>query len=282
MPLQEIIAGQELWARKRWPGHTGRRAPSLDENLVVEMSSLVQQQFSAGSGGELDRDGRLGKMRSLRSSSALGFNVFAPWIGDDLEPLGRALGVTLADNTVVFERQFKHGLNSIPPNIDIVLDNLQDRPLGIESKFTEPYGPRPIHKAIDAKYFANDRERWAELGLPKCQRLAAEVGSGVVFRRLGAGQLLKHILGLAYSTKRAPRLLCVWYDNGCKEAGVHRTELARFAELIDESIEFASHTYQQVLSKLGAESEPVPGYLEYLQTRYHNVDVAPSSSSRRL
>lgn len=268
MPLDDIIAAQERWARSMWPGHTGRRAPSVDLNLLVPLSNEIRVQFESASGGELDRGGRPGKMRSLRSSSALGVNFFAPWIGRSLTPLGKALGVSLSDDTIAFERQFRHGLASLPPNIDIVLDSHQDRPLGIESKFTEPYGSRPPHAAIDKKYFAGGKARWSELGLPKCQRLAADIGSQVHFHRLGAGQLLKHVLGLAHSTGRPPRLLCIWFDSGCPEAREHREELDRFADLIDASIEFSAITYQEAVASLSADDEPVPEYLTYLHVRY--------------
>ena len=29
MPLKEILAAQDRWAQSQWPGHFGRRAPSL-------------------------------------------------------------------------------------------------------------------------------------------------------------------------------------------------------------------------------------------------------------
>ncbi len=209
MPLNTIITAQEHWASRRWRGHSGRRAPSLNANLLVRMSRDVRPQFERGSGGELGRDGKPGKMSSRRSSSALSYNVFAPWIGHDLTPLARALRVSLSDETLRFERQFPHGLPSTPPNIDMALDNDQQRPLGIESKYTEPYGAKPDHPPLDAKYFGGGATRWADQGLDRCQELASSIGSRVHFRRLGAGQLLKHILGLAWTTNAAPRLLYV-------------------------------------------------------------------------
>src|SRR5262245_51087123 len=148
VPLQTLIASQEAWARRRWPSHEGRRAPSLRANLIVPMSRDIQSQFEHGSGSELGTESRPGKMSSLRSSSALSYNVFAPWIGCDLAPLARSLDVELADPTAQFERQFPHGLSTTPPNVDVVLDNQQPRPLGIESKFTEPYGTKKPHPAL--------------------------------------------------------------------------------------------------------------------------------------
>lgn len=271
MPLNELIAKQDEWARNRWHGHVGRRAPSLDENLIVPMSLEVRLQFTKGSGGELGRNEKPGKMYSVRSSSALSYNIFAPWIGKDLEPLGRALGVSLRDSTLCFERQFRHGLASTPPNIDVALDLDQSRPLGIECKFTEPYGPKKAHLPLDDKYFTNGASRWTDLGLPRCQELASSIGRRTQFNRLGAGQLLKHILGLAWETKASPRLLCVWFDSGCEEAKEHRDELNRFRRLIDTAIDFKVETYQNVFTSLLRESEPVMGYHTYLRDRYFST-----------
>jgi len=268
MPLGELIAKQEDWARSQWHGHTGRRAPSLGGNLIVPMSPEVRLQFASGSGGELGREDRPGKMYSLRSSSALSYNVFAPWIGLDLDPLGHALGVSLGDRTLFFERQFPHGLTSTPPNIDIALDVDQARPLGIESKFTEPYGPKKPHPPLDDKYFTGGARRWSDLGLPQCQALANSIGSRAQFKRLGAGQLLKHILGLAWTTKAPPRLTYIWFDSGCGEATEHRDELRLFRKLIDDVIDFRTCTYQEVFASLLREREPVQGYHTYLANRY--------------
>lgn len=271
MPLKAIIADQQEWARTQWPGHTDRRAPSLHANLIVPMSSEVHGQFSGGSGGELGSPVRPGKMSSLRSSSALAYNFFAPWLGHDLRRLAMALGYQINDHTVQFERKFPHGLSSTPPNIDVALDNEQLRPLAIECKFTEPYGSKKSHPALDSKYFIGNRKRWTELGLPQCQTFAEGIGQGMEFKRLGVGQLLKHILGLAWTTKQPPRLACLWFDAGCEEAREHRAELDLFSSNLDSSIEFRALSYQEMFASLQNGPEPIPGYFNYLVTRYFAV-----------
>ncbi len=55
---------------------------------------------------------------------------------------------------------------------------------------------------------------------------------------LRAGQLLRHVLGLATETGKRPRLLVLWDDNRCVEPKAHLKELVRFASLIDDSVEF--------------------------------------------
>lgn len=278
MSLNSIIATQALWASRRWPTHIGRRAPSLEANLIVPMAPEVRQQFAAGGGTELgkaakpEQPEKPGKMSSLRSSSALGYNFFAPWrLADDFGPLEQALKVRLADRTVRFECKFPHGLATEPPNLDVVLDGDQARPLAIECKFTEPYGGKRKHPPLAGKYFAGNRRRWAEVGLPRCQELAETLGRDVAFMRLGAGQLLKHLLGLAFTTKAPPRLLCLWYDAKCEEAEEHAEELIRFCGLIDGGIDFAATTYQTAFERLDQSVEPVTGYVDYLADRYFAV-----------
>ncbi len=207
-------------------------------------------------------------MSSLRSSSALSYNVFGPWRGHDLQPLGVALGTSIRTQRLRFEQKFRHGLGSTPPNVDVVLDGDEPRPLGIECKFTEPYGKKPDHPPLDQKYFANGRCRWTEVDLPKCQALAASIGRTRSFKRLAAGQLLKHLLGLACTTQNVPRLRYVWFDTECTEAMEHRAELDRFTEQIDSSIDFGAITYQSLMAVLFSEPEPIARYHSYLRDRY--------------
>lgn len=232
------------------------------------MSEDVRASFAAGSGDELGTAERPGKMFSLRSSSALSFSFFAPWIGRDLRDLAAVMGCAISDNTLRFERKFAHGLSSAPPHLDVTLDNEQRRPLGIECKFTEPYGPKQSAAPMERKYFAGGRLRWQQLGLPRCQTLAIELGRSVEFSRLDARQLLKHLLGLAWSTQAPPRLIYVWFDTKCHEADEHSSEIARFSKSIDGAVEFRALSYQTVFDQLRLKAEPVPGYCEYLSTRY--------------
>lgn len=271
MSLDELIARQSMWASDRWPGHRGRRAPCLEDNLFHPMSAEIQRQFAEGSGGELGTDEKPGKMSSLRSSSALAYNFFAPWVGCDVKPLGAAIGQRLSDSYISFEQKFRHGLSSMPPNIDVVLDVHQARPLAIECKFSEPYGASRPHPEIADKYFTGHVGRWLEVGLPKCQRLAQTLGRTEHFRRLGAGQLLKHFLGLASTTKLPPRLVCLWFDTRSEEAQEHREELDRFRSLLDESIDFRAQTYQEAFSIISRAHEPMTGYFDYLEGRYFSA-----------
>jgi hypothetical protein len=268
MPLDNLLKAQAAWAERRWPGHVGPRAPSLDENLICPLTIEARREFKAGSGGELGRNGKPGKMSSLRSSSALSYNVFQPWRGRDIQPLAAALKTNVVTRELRFEQKFRHGLSSTPPNLDVVLDIGQTRPLGIECKFTEPYGPKKDHPPLDEKYFAGSRARWTEVNLPHAQELAASVGNTSRFKRLAAGQLLKHLLGMAKSTQQPPRLRYVWFDTGCTEASEHRAELAFFEARLDPAIDFVALTYQELIKALLGSQDPINGYRSYLQERY--------------
>jgi hypothetical protein len=158
------------------------------------------------------------------------------------------------------------GRRSTPPNLDVAIGGLS--PLAIESKFTEPYGGQKVIKPLDPKYFDGGRRRWEEVGLPRCQVMAQGIGTQLHFQRLDAAQLLKHLLGLAYTTRASPRLLCLWFDTGCEVARIHREELERFAAELDDLVEFAALTYQEAFAVLLQGSEPWPGHFQYLSGRY--------------
>jgi len=268
MPLKDIIAAQHAWARSRWSGHVGARAPSVEANLIRPLSVETRSDFQAARGGELGHHGKPGKMSSLRSSSALSYNVFDPWRGADLRPLANALGAKIRGNALSFEQQYHHGLSSIPPHIDVVLDGDQIQPLGIECKFTEPYGDKKSHAPLEDKYFSNGKKRWSACGLPLCQELASAVGHAVNYRRLSAGQLLKHLLGLAYTTRQSPRLWYIWFDSGCEEAAEHRIEVQDFADRIDDGVTFVAMTYQELFARIDPDMAPIPNYYSYLSKRY--------------
>jgi len=240
----------------------------LDDNLICPLSVEARSEFKAGSGGELGRNGKPGKMSSLRSSSALSYNVFQPWRGRDLQPLAAALKTTVSSQELRFEQKFRHGLRSTPPNLDVILDVCQSQPWGIECKFTEPYGTKRDHAPLDEKYFVGDRARWSEVNLPRAQALAAAVGNVVRFKRLATGQLLKHLLGLARSTQQPPRLRYVWFDTGCLEASEHRAEITRFEAQLDSCVDFGALTYQELMAALRTSPDPINGYRSYLMERY--------------
>src|SRR5262245_17621066 len=115
MSLKGLIAAQRSWAQHRWPGHSAPCAASVEDNLICPLSVETRAEFEAGSGGELGRHGKPGKMSSLRSSSALSYNVFGPWRGLDLGHFEAPLQATIHSRSLRFEQKFRHGLSSTPP-----------------------------------------------------------------------------------------------------------------------------------------------------------------------
>lgn len=270
MPLKDILRAQCAWADDAGRSRTGHLCESIDDNLFAPLRAVTRAEFAAASGDELGLSGKTPKMRSLRSSSALAVNTFDAWRGLDLTSLNSALGMNGRLTDFHFEQRLPHGLASSPPTLDLLLFRDQEPPIGIEVKFCELYDSTKEHLPIDDKYFVGDRARWSEVGLRKCQLLASSIGRSESFRRLGAGQLLKHILGLShvFGTDEGVHLIYLWFDSACQEADEHRDEIARFGARLDSRVDFRPVTYQEFLLRLQAFSEPTPGYLNYLQQRY--------------
>jgi hypothetical protein len=72
------------------------------------------------------------------------------------------------------------------------------------------------------------------------------------FERLTAGQLLKHVLGLAHVFTAAERLSLryVWYDAGSHEAGRHGDEVALFQNELAGELDF-----RMTLRRIGPQEE---------------------------
>jgi len=148
--------------------------------------------------------------------------------------------------------------------------------IAIESKFTEWMTAKRL-KVDDFrdKYLGAQRNLWADVGLPECQSIAADIVAGRrQFRRLDALQLLKHALGLAVSSGRPFALIYLYFDvdGGSDVAERHRAEITEFARRLDEALGFKAMTYQQLFSSLASVGGVDSGYLDYLQARYSPRD----------
>jgi hypothetical protein len=273
MSLVEVLRRQRRWAAQQWPQHDSVCAPSIEANLFNALNAATWEEFAAANGNELGLGGKTPKISSLRSSSALACNVFDPWRGKSLGPLADSLGIAGSFAEIKFEQKLPHGLKSFPPNIDVVIYEQDGSAVGIESKFAEIYGNKKTHPPLDAKYFVGLAKRWTDLGLPSCQRVAEELGRSVAFRRIGAGQLLKHMLGLA-RLKKPVRLMYLWFDAGSAEAEEHRREVEQFHSLVRNDLNFFPMTYQHLFERIALQREPRPGYVEYLRARYFSSQAS--------
>lgn len=145
--IDKIIRHQKEWAANN--GVKLRDAEHTDnvyDNLYGRsLYSEFAYDFNKGDGDELsDHDGSPAKMSSLRSSSTLCVNVFAPQTvsGRLFSPIGinRLVGCSIDKcraYKLYFENKHSTGAKS-PANLDVALKNdIID--FFIESKFMEPY-----------------------------------------------------------------------------------------------------------------------------------------------
>lgn len=243
----------------------GFRFVRSEDALVVDLDSESESQFAAGDGGELSRLG------SLRSSSALAFNVFAPWKADPA-PVAGILGGSGFYDRIAFERKYPTGVRTRRhPHLDVVIDageEIQAKPvpIAIESKFCEIYD-QPKPSQFSQNYLAKE-DLW--VGLPNLRVLAEDLAQNPLsFERLGAAQLVKHTLGLARAHEPAGfQLIYLWYDFEGDVARTHRAELGRFVESAGADIAFQAMTYQELYVELADVPDPVPGYRRFLAGRY--------------
>lgn len=137
--------------------------------------------------------------------------------------------------------------------------------LAIESRFTEPYD-HAINE-FRPSYF---RKQTLWDSLPGLRGLAERIDVGEqFFEHLGAAQLIKHTLGLTRSCGvEGFTLLYLWLEWPGPIATAHRGEIGQFAAIASADISFRSLTYQELFDQLGTVPQPVPGYLNYLRSRY--------------
>lgn len=265
--LLRIKDGQRRWADAHNVKRDGDSVLVLEDNLYQPLTSQTQAQYERGDGDELGKNGKRGKMFSLRSSSALVCNVFDYWQGRSLAPVLEALQISDEVNEIALEQKFSTGLQGNPPNLDVVFrrKDTGGQVTAIESKFTEPYDSRE-HAGFSSSYFET-LGLWDDL--PMCRGLADLINGGEQFTCLDAAQLLKHILGLRRNHQRQGfTLLYLWYDvRGSDAAETHRKEIERFRQIVSCEVSFRSMTHQELFASLLPHIRGTD-YAEYLGSRY--------------
>ena len=245
---------------------------SFTQNLCQPFSSEARCAFENGSGAELQDRGKVpAKMRALHSSAALAVNFFDYWTEREATPLLETLKIDPTPPVALkFEVQFPTGLAGNPPNLDLSVDLASGAIVGIESKFTEWLTPKGRNRLLfKAKYFEGGAELWSRHGLPRCQRLVADLVSGTeIYRFLDAAQLLKHALGLSMHGAPSFSLYYLYFDVPCPASELHRKELAHFTERVDLDVNFKAITYQHLYSMLAARNDVDAEYIAYLGQRY--------------
>lgn len=266
-----------LRRQRKWATATGLSVDTagyldcIAKNLRVPLLPATQAEFENSGGAEwLCRANAPPKMQALHSSAILAVNMFEHWRQVDAVPLMQALGIDAALKALSFERQFPTGLVGTPPTADIALELATGDIVSIECKFTEWLAPKRGNKpAFKDKYFDSGAERWAAVGLPRCQELAtALMRREERFRFLHASQLLKHALGLATQYPGRSSMQYIFYDFDCRISKEHREELERFAARVGDEIAFEAKTYQDLYRTWLAREDVDAEYLQYLGRRY--------------
>ena len=270
-PLELIKARQREWVKR-----SGRSLDKdgycdcVDANLYPSLSVAAGRDFHKGGGGELGKEGKVGKIQATHSSSALACNWFDYWRDRDLALLSAALCVPNPFVTLRLEAHVPTGMRGADANLDVLLTTADGSLFGIESKFTEPYTHSTTKSVLKPQYFAQGRSRWSEVGLAGCQVVAERLRIGQHdFRVLDVAQLLKHMLALGRTGNRWT-LCCLWYDVPSPVAEAHRTDLQTFSTQIGgDAAHFNAQTYQELFvrieSVVGAEHAE---YMAYLRDRY--------------
>jgi hypothetical protein len=270
-PLDIIKARQQAWAQRN-----GRALDKdgycacADDNLFQPLSDSARDDFDRGGGGELGRAGERGKIQATDSSAALACNWFDYWRERDLGVLSMAFDVPNPFVTLRLEAHVPTGMRGADANLDVLFTTADGSLFGVESKFAEPYTPSAAKSVLKPQYFAQNRSRWTDGGLPGCQVVAERLRTAQHnFTVLDVAQLLKHMLALARKGSRWT-LCCLWYEVQGSMADAHRVELRTFVAQIGSDAEhFIALTYQELFARLetvvGAEHVD---YMKYLSDRY--------------
>lgn len=171
---------------------------NLADNLIRPMHDRHRVEFSRGSGRELED-----KMRALRSSSAMTFNI----LGNECFTVrasteSRTEMLPPGSYRVSYEFQIPTLRRGLSANLDALLDDGEGHVVACEFKYLEWVlgTPRPLRSA----YFDHGkyrRARVAEVFVPAAKRLAPQG-----FKRLDYAQLFRHALALcnACAERRLP------------------------------------------------------------------------------
>ena len=262
---------QREWAEHKGlpladPNHTA----TVDVNLFEPLSSAARAQFLAGAGNELDDSRGPPDLSSLRSSTALCVNTLHAWTGSSRHGLAKALDVEGELRDLRFESKFPTGLRGRHPHLDASAQRADGGVVAIEAKFLEPLGT-PTRRFRPS--YLSDQADWS--GLDNVRTLALELQRSNPYARLGAVQLIRHILGLRHQLgARRFVLVYLYYDMDHRFGEDHTKEVEDFARFVSPDIKFTPITYQHLWTSLN-DVEPADGYFDYLFERYGKEPIRP-------
>jgi restriction endonuclease-like protein len=263
--LAAVRREQEAWARdKGWEVDANSYVADVARNLLLPLSAAARKAYEDGAGSELIASaGKVGKMASLISSSALAFNFFAPFEQNAATraALARAMDLDEEIRGLQFERKCPTGMAGTPPHLDVVLE-LGSRTIGVESKFTEWLVPKASKTAsFDVRYLQRREKLWDAAGLPRSQAVGEAIASGELqFAHVDALQLLKHALGLRACFGEKAALAYVYLERPGEVGISHVRELDVFTSALGGELNFRSWTYQELFA--GLRREPLDAALD--------------------
>lgn len=299
--IDDIVLQQKNWATSndielRDAEHTS----NVYDNLYGRsLYSEFEDEIKKGDGNEFSsHDGHPAKMSSLRSSSALCVNVFAPqaFSGRLFSPIGitSLVGGNIDkchSYNLYFEDKHPTGAGSSKANLDVAIKNgIKD--YFIESKFMEPYdhSSSDVTNILKQSYLDINtdalhpriKNKFIEF-LPK--EVAIELSSwtrttytdengehiGILcpnYKTVDVAQLLKHIFGLmkTYENNAKKFMLIYLYY---KADDLQETELKIFKQMLTDGprrIQFDYISYQDYVDRLRGNGDNL--HLKYLKNRY--------------
>ncbi|MBE5024670.1 hypothetical protein INF26_07375 [Olsenella sp. DSM 107455] len=255
----------------------------LTDNLIRPMSERHKAEFSHGSGKELED-----KMRALRSSSAMTFNVLGNEIFS-VQTSSESLFEALPPGCyhVTYEYQIPTLRRGLPANLDALLHDGKGRIVACEFKYLEWVlgAPKPLRPA----YFERARYRHAhaaEAFVPAAKGLESRG-----FERLDYAQLFKHTLALynacvegRLSHAHTLTLLNVVWEPPNRSEALSRDELRQLAaKCEDERHEFAKFLEEMAPARKSFEAFGVRFSMVYLPvSKLISIGSYPAAERERL
>lgn len=255
----------------------------IADNLIRPMNERHRSEFSRGSGKELED-----KMRALRSSSAMTFNVlgnesFTVW--DSSETCVETLPPSRYH--VTYEYQIPTLRRGLPANLDALLHDGEGRAFACEFKFLEWVlgAPKPLRPA----YFDRSSYRHAhvsEIFVPIAKDLELQG-----FERFDYAQLFKHALALynacaegRFSLAHTLTLLNVVWEPPNKSEALSKDDLRQLTTMCGcEQREFAKFSEIMALARKSFEAFGVHFSIVYLPvSKLISVGSYPAAERERL
>ena len=232
-----------------------------EDNLIERFPNWeeIKKELNKGKGSELK--GKLPKFCSVRSSSALCVNNFAPFkqYYAELSFLGYS-----RFSESLFEKQQPTGLEDrTPPHLDFYLEN-KTAIIGIESKFTEYFGKKKPNHGDNLRPYLDGwntlKQHFSDLSADFRKEILEHYAhaDNNESQYLDVAQLIKHTIGLR-GNRNGKKVILVYlyweplnptvdkrFAKYHKRFAKHQSEIADFKCRIERFIEFVPLSYPEL------------------------------------